>query len=327
MGRSKAQRARTQSHLAGIPNAAIGSQTFANNREMVINRRAYVDKWLELIDRWTLNRIRWEGLPDTVDERWLERTLTHFGYALWWNGNDANTGLEYNSEPIHMATKCVLQGPPDIYDNRHQYMAIGTNYSYQVPEGEGVVIWNSTTRRQTWQVLVQYANDLADLDFLMRTNRNQQRWTSIIAGKETAINDAERILQSLDAGEPAIITTNDISDKVGIINLSMDVPYKQADFHDDKESVLSELYSFLGIVNVGRDKASYMNYSETEMSNDAIARVREDLLWPRRQAAEQINAKWGLNVSVHWRDEEFQSINSEEEEVTEEVASTEEKSE
>lgn len=90
---------------------------------------------------------------------------------------------------------------------------------------------------------MQFANDLADLDFLMSVNRRQQRWTSIVTAPETSINDAERLVQTLDAGMPAVVSINDIIDKVEVKNISMEVPYKQKDFHDDKESVLSELYS------------------------------------------------------------------------------------
>lgn len=277
----------------------------ANNRtavEMQV-RETYLWKWRNFIEKLILNRIQWTGLPPTVDERFLERCLARYGKAVFYNN-----GLENKGEEIFMATRVVTEGPPDVYDNYNKFRSIGPGWDVDIPQGKGVLIWNSTTRRDDWLMFEQYASDLAAIDLVARVNRKQQRWGVLLTGQEGSFTDTNNVVKALDTGEIVTSVLKDIADSIGVVKLDLTVPYLQKDFHSDRDSLLSELYTYLGIINVPREKSSYMNYDETSMENDAIARIREDLLFPRRQAAEAINNQWGLDISVEWRQDALEEI-------------------
>ena len=41
--------------------------------------------------------------------------------------------------------------------------------------------------------------------------------------------------------------------------------------------------------------------AEATVATDSVARMREDSIIPRQQAAEEINKTFGTNISVEWR--------------------------
>jgi hypothetical protein len=44
--------------------------------------------------------------------------------------------------------------------------------------------------------------------------------------------------------------------------------------------------------------------AEADASSDSIARIREDALLPRREAADKFNKRYGTNITVEWRTDE-----------------------
>ena len=254
-------------------------------------------KWRDLITKLMINRINWSGLPETVDERFLETVLATQGKAVF-----------YEEAGNLLATRVVIQDKPDVNENYSKFQSIGPGWTRDIPENEGILVWNSTNRSNNWTVFDEFASDLAELDILGRTNRSQQRWAKLLLADEANYNDVKRIVEDLDRGKPLTVGLTSLGKGIEAIALDLSTPYMQEDFHADKEAVLAELYLFLGLRSVSREKPAYMNYSETDSGNDAVARVREDLLLPRSQAAEAMNEKWGLDITVSWRDEQLNAM-------------------
>jgi hypothetical protein len=62
----------------------------------------------------------------------------------------------------------------------------------------------------------------------------------------------------------------------------------------------SECMTMLGINNANQDKKERLTAAETAGNDDVIATIRATNLATRQFACEQINAKFGLNVSVDY---------------------------
>ena len=259
---------------------------------------SYLFKHRSYIDKIILNRINWKNLPDTIDERFLERALTHYGRAVFYNS------APEGSEPIFLAARVVATGPLDVYDNQHELRAIGSNYEYDIPEGDGVMIWNSTTRRDDWAMLDQFAIDLAELDGIRRLNRSQQKWGLGLTAPQGSIDDAGKILRDIEAGVPVMIALEGMGEKIKVDKIDLSVPYLAKEFAMDQESILKELHTYLGVVQP-KEQPSYVSETEVELNNDIIARIREDLIFPRQQAIDVINKTFNLDISIEWRNETY----------------------
>lgn len=265
-------------------------------RELNVWRNArYYRKWFNYIEKIALTRIKWDGLPEEIDERYLERILMRQGKAVFYNA-----GTE--SDPLFVATKVTTNDSPDLYDNYHSFRSFGSNWNQNVPEGEGVMIWDNTIRKPYYDTLTQFADDLAELDTLINQQRRQQRQGVIITGPEHAMKNMERLKNDIMDGTPVMIGIKGSIDKnIEVNKIDLTTPYQVSEINNDKQYIMNELFSFLGIQNVSREKKQYLNTEEVTINEDVIVRVREDLLIPRDRACRAINEMYGLNVSVSWR--------------------------
>lgn len=84
----------------------------------VLNASTY-RLWLDRLTDLAISRFKWENLPDSVDERFLELTLFSMGYAVWMR--DPVLGVD-------LALTASLEGEFDVYNNpiyRRVYAANG----------------------------------------------------------------------------------------------------------------------------------------------------------------------------------------------------------
>lgn len=257
-------------------------------------------RWLMQLESIALSRFKWTGLPDSIDERFLERTLLVNGQAVFFKlGNELK------------GTQVQLQPPFDIYHNPYRYTAIGdNNFRYEIPDNEGVVVWDSMTRKLKYPYLVDWADELAELDELTRVNRRQQRNLVVFSGPEERKNDLAALTRDLEMNESNRITVGHLAESgVKIEAINTGIEYKQEKFHSDRSSTLNIIYSFLGIEHIPFEKNERLISGEADIATDIIARMREDALVPRKQAAKQLSELFGIDgVDCTWRRDENEML-------------------
>lgn len=266
-----------------------------------INRRHRLQwRWLMQLESLALSRFKWNNLPDSVDERFLERTLVIEGQAVFFT-----LGGKLR------ATKVQLGGAYDMYFNPTDYTAIGdnNNFRYKIPEGEGVVAWDSMTRKRKYDALYEWSNELAEIDELIRVNRLQQRNMVILSGPEEKQSDLSALARDLQMNESTRITIGNLNDHgMEIKAINTGIEYKQDAFHADRTSTLNLIYSYLGIEHIPFEKSERLVSGEASIASDMVARMREDSLVPRQQAADKVNDLFGTDISVEWRRDEAEEM-------------------
>lgn len=249
-------------------------------------------KWMTFIQQLALGRFKWTGLPDTCNERYLEMTLLTEGQAVFFKlgGSVVNSmvmaeqGLDFYGEP---------QGLKGIDKNGIQY---------PIPDGKGVMVWDSQLRINKWLNIIMFAEELSEIDRLVRVNRRQQRAMTVWSGPEESLNDLNALMRDMETGEQFRVIHRSMADsgqKVEAIKTGIE--YKQQQFHQDRTAVMNQLYNFLGIEHINYEKEAHLLAEEANIAQDSVARVREDALLPRQHAADQLNKLFGLNVKVEWR--------------------------
>lgn len=254
------------------------------------SREMIAHKWRNIALRLALGRFDWKGLPDSIDERYLEKTILLEGRAVFFKVGD-----ELKATPV------ITETSQDEYENFSKLTAMGSNgWQYSIPENQGVMVWDTMSRIHTWPTVEWYIDALTEIDELRRVNRRQQRTATVFQGPAEAANDMRILAKHLEMGETAFV-----SEKFGVEGavsaISTGVQYLQADFQADLQNVLNELYLFLGIEHMGMEKKAHVLESEAGITNDSVARIREDLLLPRQQAAEAVNKLFNTNITVEWR--------------------------
>ena len=267
----------------------------APTRQLVL-QTAYAEKWRVFLMKLALGRFEWINLPDSVSPRFLEKTLLMQSRGIFFIGRN-----EDSLEEELLATPVIPQGPPDLYDNWNSYKAQGGNGRIMpIPDGEGVMIYDSMSRFSVWNTIEIAVNELTQVDMQQMANLRQQRELGMVSVPESSKQDATRVLTALEMNDEYIVVEEEFEKTVkpGIFMTGAD--YKQDKFHEDRTAKLNGIYLQLGIDHVPFEKQAHMLETETEKSTDAVMRVRDDLLNARLEAIEEVNRRWGTKISVEW---------------------------
>lgn len=261
----------------------------------------YRDKWIQFIEAYALSRYKWNGLPEHISERNLEAILFYHGEAVLFK----DAGIAY-------ATQVVKEGMPNPNGDYSKFRSIGpSNWNYDIPEKDGIIVYDSLTRLNKIVTILLFAQELTDIDLLEKVNLHQQRTTVVFTGPSENMSDLKNLAKDLRLSKWGVLGHKNLKRDMEVKAIRTDVPYMQEQFTAHRMAKLNSLYSFLGIDNLPFDKAERMITAEADASSDSIARIREDALLPRREAAEKFNDRYGTNITVEWRVDEQNSLTAE----------------
>lgn len=255
--------------------------------QSALKNRREVQLYRDWIINLAMQRYKWVGLPATCDERYLEFILVTQGVATI-----------ANVDPLGwISTQAALSGYPNIYDNPTNWESIGNNgHHANVTPANGVLVWSNYLRFPEYNFIDIYANRLARYDIAMEANLVQQSIPWIIKGPYEREQDMIQMVKQAAGGEPAVIGLKGISD-IDIELMATNVECKAEQLQNAKARTWSEVYTFLGIDNLDR-KGERMIEDEVNANNDPVDKRFLDGLSARRQAAEILNERFGLDIEV-----------------------------
>ena len=259
----------------------------SRDRKVVIERM-----YVRILTELAVNRFKWEGLPETVDERFLELTL--FSDALCVFYDDPEYG--------YLALKGAGEGDWNMYNTPTSYRVYGNRFvNRRISARQCVPIWDNRLRIPASDVVHVYATRLAELDRTIEINGIHARVPYLITANEQERLSYENAIRQLYEGQPAVFATTTFNaDKIqvfpgyvpenGLVNLSV-----------LKSKIWNECMTLLGINNANQDKRERLVASEVDANDDQVESSRSIALRARKDAADKINRKYPeLAVSVDW---------------------------
>lgn len=248
----------------------------------------YIYKLLEL----GISRFQWNDLPPTIDERFLELTLMTDGQAIYFRDDVMGD----------LALQVMIGGPLDVYRVPIERTAFAANgYNKRLDNTNSVIIWNNLLRTNTYYIVLKYAKLLYDLDQIINVNLRAQKTPVLIKGTPQQKMTLENVYKQYDGNEPVIFGYQNL-DLNDITVLKTDAPYVADRIYDMKTKYWNEALTALGISNVTMSKKERLISDEVNRSMGGTVAMRNSGLEARRYAADQINAMFGTNISVNFRD-------------------------
>ena len=257
-----------------------------------LNDLTFVDYYnrLQLLAR---SVFEWDGLPNGIDEKWIEDYLFNFGRCVFFK--DVTTGF--------MVAKASDAGKLNFYDEPTRIKPYGTNYNGKILENniEAVVIRNNDAMIPTATTIQLYAYRLAEIARTIDINVHAQKTPILIPCTEKQRLSVKNAYAQWDGNTPVMFTDKTLDINEGLKVLKTDAPIVFDKLQLQKHAVWNECMTFLGINNANQDKRERLVDDEVQANNEQIELSAQVMLKARERACEQINELFDLNVSVRLR--------------------------
>lgn len=260
--------------------------------------RQYFNRLREL----SMVMFEYDGLPDSVDPRFLEKTLFNKGNCIWFE--DDVLGL--------LTLPSANYGKWDVYDVPRDRRAFATNgYQRTLNAENSVIMYNNYLRTGSRLDVEMFAKRLYNIDRAIDVNANAQKTPILLLCEESERLSYLNLYKEYDGNSPVIKGTKGM-DLEGFQVLKTDAPYVADKLYDLKTQIWNEALTYLGITNVSFQKRERMVTDEVNRMLGGTYASRYSRLLARQEACEKINRVFGTNISVKYRDE-FDEENIEEE--------------
>lgn len=258
-----------------------------------------------------ITRYEWIGLPKEIDYRYLEYILCTNGVAVFFKDDVLD---EYAT------LQCTYGGPFDIYmipTDRRAYAVNG--YNKKLDNTNSVFIFNNFLRTNEMLKILNSAQRIYEIERAIDTNVKGQKTPLVIQCSDKQRLTLQNLYMKYDGNIPFIFADKSL-DMGAIQAIKTDSPFVADKLEDLKKTKMNDFYTKMGIANSNITKRERVNTDEVLTNMGGVKLHKEIGLVARKQACEQINAMFGLNVSVRFRETDiYEDIDSEEYTEEEEV--------
>lgn len=255
-----------------------------------LNRNTFNDYFNRLFEL-AINMFKWENLPDTVDERFLELALCEKGYCLYFNDDIMG----------NLALTCMIGGELDVYRIPTRRIAFAVNgYQAERTNKDSVLIFNNYLHTPTMQTISLYAERLTAIERAIDVNVNAQKTPIAILTDEKQKKTVEEIYRKYEGNAPVIIGAKNL-DLDSVKAITTGAPYVADKLNILKRQIWNEALTFFGIENANTEKRERLVSDEITSNLGGVQAQRYVMLNAREQATDKINRMFGTNISVKFR--------------------------
>lgn len=247
--------------------------------------RPYI-KWYNKFSLLALNMFKWEGLPNSIKSRHIEKALFEYGMAFIYH--DKDIGLVcYGATP---SGNFNSHGEPtQIFVHKH-------NGGITKLVSEGVLIRNNDLAIPTEYEVIDYARKMKEVEMSIDLNIKQQRFPYFIESNPNNRFSLEQAFKQKEDGTPVIFANKNLGlESLNV--LALDTPYVVDKLNQYKYELEREVLTTFGINNTFEKKERLLT-DEINSNNDFIDRNVDIMFDCRLEGIKEIKAKFGKEFKV-----------------------------
>lgn len=240
-----------------------------------------------------ISMFEWKNLPESVDPRFLELTLFSDGMCVFFR--DEVMG--------ELALQTMIGGNLSVYRIPKIRRAYATNgYNKKLDENDSVIIFNNMIHTNSIRDIEMFAQRLYNIDRTIDVNINAQKTPILITCNENERLTMKNIYKEFDGNSP-VIYANKGFDPKSVNVLKTDAPLVADNLYQLKTQIWNEALTYLGISNINVQKKERLLQDEVTRNLGGTIASRYPRLEARKQACQQINKMFELNIDVDYRDD------------------------
>lgn len=235
----------------------------------------------------------YKNLPETIKKQDIEKYLILNGHCIFTK--EKNNYYVFNGN---------FTGIENVYHRMHKYnvvnVALNLNREYETENNaNGVLIENDSERQGFFHLFSKYGIMLNDcevsLNMLSVLNRIPYLITS---ADEKTKNNAELFLNKIKNGDFSIIADNAFLESIKSIPLNNTTNNQINNLMELNQYVKASAFNAIGLNANWNSKRERLNTSEISLNEDSLTPLIENMLYSRKQAVQEINEKYNLNIEV-----------------------------
>lgn len=250
-----------------------------------------------------LARFRWVGLPPTCDARYLEWQLLFQGVATIARPRNIQ-GADF------LSLRAVQSGRLTPYGLPSEWRAQGDNGTdFFVNHENGVLVWENMLHFPLISQVDALAWDMSDIVRTKQVNRVHVKVPFVLAGPREMREQMVNLFSQKVGNEPGIVVTDKMSDLIesNVALFQTGVEYLGEKLNADLMETWNMVYTMLGIKNLPF-KTERQTADEIRDYDQPTELMTLGCLSERRRAADDLNRRFGLDVSVYFN-EDWESTN------------------
>ena len=242
-----------------------------------------------MLDR-TQRMFEYKGLPDTIPKRMLEFMLQINGFACFAKVKGElyafYGGLGGEPDVYYRPTICNISSPALSWSAT---LKIGTDC---------IIVRNDSFMRGLVPLYQRYATAMVENDLSFKLATINTRIQSLISAPDDTTKSAgEKYLQDVADGKLGVIASNEFLEGIKV-QPNTSTLRTFTDLIEYQQYLKASWYNEIGLnanYNMKREKLST---TESQMNNDALLPLVDDMLESRQKCLEEVNALFGTNITV-----------------------------
>ena len=242
----------------------------------------------------------YEGLPDTIPQKWLENYLLVNGSCVWVkNGEDlvvTRAGIGGKPDVYYIPTECIVANP---------YMNQTDGNRTYTRDVDCVLMVNDTYAQGLLPLLKKYCSMLVENEITMSIADIMARATIILSAADDNTKDsAELFIKHLLEGKLDVIGESPFlvgnQDRALTVNQLSNSAAILTDLIEYQQYIKAGLYNELGLQSNYNMKRESINAGESQLNEDMLHPLIDNMLTERQQALEKVNSMFGTDISVRF---------------------------
>ena len=259
-----------------------------------MNKAYYTRLWRMRLSDLACNMFPYKRMPEEINMNAVSKMVMLGGYAIFFKDKDLDK---------YFCLEGALTGvDPYGYPNFAKPISKNISEGIIFPEmkvgEECIIIYANKVRSSALPYIVEYADKLAELDVAIKMNTRAMKHPLMLKTTEQKKESISSLMAQYEDDYYVVFTDQSLLDNTSLQVMDFKVSASEIlNLQKEKETVVNEFFNVFGISG-SVEKRERMISGEMNAMMEQVAVNREMWMAPQRDAIEQINKMFGLNIEI-----------------------------